>query len=59
MGFVPSISVIQYHYDIDALENGTTCIIQGLIEFKNGYIDIDSFGFERANVHTLLKWNLK
>ncbi|XP_036142990.1 fatty acid synthase-like isoform X2 [Monomorium pharaonis] len=59
-GFVPpNINYTTPRNDIDALMNGTVCVVQEPIPLKNGYIGINSFGFGGANVHTLLKWNQK
>jgi len=58
-GFVPNINYTSPRDDIDALMNETIRVIQEPMQFKNGYIDISSFGFGGANTHTLLKWNPK
>ncbi|XP_036142914.1 fatty acid synthase-like [Monomorium pharaonis] len=59
-GFVPpNINYTTPRNDIDALMNGTVCVVQKPMPLKNGNIGISSFGFGGANVHTLLKWNHK
>ncbi|XP_036143145.1 fatty acid synthase [Monomorium pharaonis] len=59
-GFVPpNINYTTPRNDIDALMNGTVCVVQEPMPLKNGYIGISSFGFGGANVHALLKWNHK
>ncbi|XP_036148675.1 fatty acid synthase isoform X2 [Monomorium pharaonis] len=59
-GFIPSnINYTTPRNDIDALMNGSVCVVQEPMPLKNGYIGISSFGFGGANVHALLKWNHK
>ncbi|KAL6267253.1 hypothetical protein P5V15_000327 [Pogonomyrmex californicus] len=59
-GFVPpNINYTLPRNDIDALINGTVCVVQEAIPLKNGYIGINSFGFGGSNAHMLLKWNDK
>ncbi|KAL6257917.1 hypothetical protein P5V15_011516 [Pogonomyrmex californicus] len=59
-GFVPpNINYTSPREDIDALINGTVCVIQEAMPLKNGYIGISSFGFGGSNSHMLLKWNEK
>jgi len=58
-GFVPPNINYTPRDDIDALMNGTLCVIQEPMQLKNGYVDISSFGLKGANAHILLKWNLK
>ncbi|XP_036143017.1 fatty acid synthase-like [Monomorium pharaonis] len=55
----PNINYTTPRNDIDALMNGTVCVVQEPMPLKNGYIGISSFGFGGANVHALLKWNHK
>ncbi|KYN04769.1 Fatty acid synthase [Cyphomyrmex costatus] len=59
-GFVPpNINFTSPRKNIDALLNGSVCVVQEPMPIKNGYIGINSFGFGGANAHMLLKWNRK
>ncbi|XP_036138949.1 fatty acid synthase-like [Monomorium pharaonis] len=59
-GFVPpNINYTSPRNDIDALINGTICVVKEPMPLKNGFIGINSFGFGGANAHMLLKWNSK
>ncbi|XP_018393294.1 PREDICTED: fatty acid synthase-like [Cyphomyrmex costatus] len=59
-GFVPpNINYTMPRKDIDALLNGSVCVVQEPMPVKNGYIGISSFGFGGSNAHMLLRWNPK
>ncbi|KYN01673.1 PREDICTED: fatty acid synthase-like [Cyphomyrmex costatus] len=55
----PNINYTSPRNNINALINGSICVIQEPLPLQNGYIGINSFGFGGANAHTLLKWNDK
>ncbi|XP_036143548.1 fatty acid synthase [Monomorium pharaonis] len=59
-GFVPpNINYTSPRNDIDALINGTVCVVTEPMPLKNGIIGINSFGFGGSSAHMLLKWNSK
>ncbi|XP_018311540.1 fatty acid synthase [Mycetomoellerius zeteki] len=59
-GFVPpNINYTSPRKDIDALLNGSICVIQERMPIKNGYVGISCYGFGGSNAHMLLKWNPK
>jgi fatty acid synthase len=59
-GFVPpNINFTSPRNDINALMDGTICVVTEEMPLKNGYIGINSFGFGGANAHMLLQWNIK
>ncbi|KYN20666.1 Fatty acid synthase [Trachymyrmex cornetzi] len=59
-GFVPpNINYTSPRNEMDALINGSICVVQEPMPIKNGYVAINSSGFGGSNAHTLLKRNRK